>query len=246
MRDRDKTAEFRGTTHIAAVLDRSGSMQIVETETRNAYNTWLAETKKASKGQDVRYTLRLFDDRHEYPIQDAPIRTASKLDAKTYYARGMTALNDAFGGEILRLKPLVAKQDRCLILVMTDGIENASREINSSRLRDLIGKAEERPNWTIQYIGANQDAFAVGRAMGMRSSARITRSHDAVGTQSAFAAVAANTTSYLRSADNKAQNLSQDDYDLAAAIAGGAHPDDIQRIQKRLQKRDSSSGKWAK
>lgn len=231
-RNKAKNAPFRGVTHITAVLDRSGSMEVVIDESRSAYNNWLKETKKASIGQDVRFTLHLFDDRHEHPAIDTQIRNAQQLTKRNYYSRGMTALNDALGSEILRLKDIVTKKDRALILVMTDGLENASKEITSARLADLIRKAEERPNWTIQYIGANQDAFAVGRSMGMASSARITRSQDAVGTQSAFSVAAASTGSYLRSADTKASNFSQADYDLTRALATGAPSELIAKLQK--------------
>jgi len=236
MRDRVKTAAFRGTTHIAAVLDRSGSMEVVIDETRSAYNQWLAETKKASQGQDVLFSCKIFDDRIDYLHEGVQIRSARRLSKQDYFARGMTALNDAFGGEILRLKDLVGKKDRALILVMTDGLENASREITSIRLSDLIQKAEERPNWTIQYIGANQDAFAVGRAMGMRSSARITRHQNAEGTQSAFAAVTNSTSGYLAGAQMKAGNLNQEDYDAAYAIASGMDPETVARLQKAARK----------
>lgn len=232
MRDRDKKAAFKGTTYISAILDRSGSMSVVIDESRNAYNNWLKETKQASVGQDVDFTCLLFDDRQLYTHRGVQIRLAKQLTRTNYYPRGMTALNDALGSEILRLKDTVGKKDRCLILVMTDGLENASQEINSQRLKRLIEGSEERPNWTIQYIGANQDAFAVGRTMGMRSSPRITRHQDAHGTQSAGMTLSANTTEYLSSNSLKANGLRQADYDLMYARMQDADPETIQRLQK--------------
>lgn len=212
-------------THIAVVLDRSGSMGHLEDETIGAYNAWLADIKKASKGQKVLFTLHLFDDRHDLVYQDTPLSAVKKLDSSVYFARGMTALNDAFGQEILRLKDEADKNDRVVILVMTDGLENNSREITPSRLKALVRGADERPNWTIMYIGANQDAFAVGRDMGLTlNNTRVTSIPDSWGTQAAYATSSANIGSMLRGGQAKAQNVSQHDYDTKLAEIKGEKP----------------------
>lgn len=212
-------------THITVVLDRSGSMGPLQDETISAYNDWLKEIKAASKGQKVLFTLHLFDDRHDLVYQDTPLAAVKKLDANTYYARGMTALNDAFGQEILRLKGEAKKDDRVVMLVMTDGYENNSKEISGSRLRSLVSGADSKPNWTIQYIGANQDAFAVGRNLGLTlNNTRVTYDADTHGTHAAYATSSANLGSMLRSGGLKAQNVSQADYDLVKSQLAGTPP----------------------
>ena len=179
-----------GTTYISAILDRSGSMAGQVDDTIQGYNKWLSATKKAAKGLDTEYTLTLFDDAVEKPYQ-GPIRGAKKLTIDTYFARGTTALYDSLGGEILRLKDLVKKKDRAIILVMTDGHENASVEITLKRLADLVHNVDQAPNWSITFIGANIDTFDAGRRMGMTvNSGRINRSADALGNQAAFASAA--------------------------------------------------------
>lgn len=212
-------------THITVVLDRSGSMSHLTDETIGAYNQWLAEIKTASKGKTVDLTLLLFDDKLEYVYTDTKLAAVKKLTREVYYTRGMTALNDAFGRTILEMKEKTSKKDRAVILVMTDGLENASREISAARLRTLVAKADERPNWTIQYIGANQDAFAVGRQMGLtQNSTRVTATHDWAGTQAAYGASSGTLSNMLRGNDAKAVNITQHDYDTIKAELTGDKP----------------------
>lgn len=212
-------------THITVVLDRSGSMGPLQDETISAYNDWLKEIKAAAKGQKVLFTLHLFDDRHDLVYQDTPLVAVKKLDANTYYARGMTALNDAFGQEILRLKGEAKHDDRVVMLVMTDGYENNSKEISGSRLRSLVSGADSKPNWTIQYIGANQDAFAVGRNLGLTlNNTRVTYDADTHGTHAAYATSSANLGSMMRGGQIKAENVTQLDYDLVKAKLAGTPP----------------------
>lgn len=221
------------TTHITAILDRSGSMQGLVPETIGSYNSWLKEVKKAAKGRDTSFTLLLFDDRHEYHAKEIPATRAKKLDNTTYFARGLTALYDALGGEILRLKQQVRPADKCIILVMTDGLENASQEISLSRLRELVRGAEQRINWSVTFIGANMDTMAVGREMGMGRFARINRTNDAVGTQSAFtvasnytSGVLGNTRSVAAMPDQKEYNDAEADISLKIHLKKKALSDD--------------------
>lgn len=204
---------FTGTTYISAILDRSGSMAGQVDDTIEGYNKWRLATQKAAKGKDTEYSLVLFDDRVERPFQGA-IKNAKRLTIETYYARGMTALYDALGGEILRLKDTVKKKDRAIILVMTDGMENASREISLTRLADLVRAVDQAPNWSITFIGANIDTFGVGRAIGLTlNSSRITRSNDYIGTQSAFASASNYSSGVLGNTRSLADVPTQKEYD---------------------------------
>lgn len=217
--------DFEGTTYISAILDRSGSMGGQVDDTIGGYNAWLKDVKRASKGRDVAFTCLLFDDRLEYLYHDAAIRGAKQLTPKTYYARGTTALFDSLGGEILRLKRLVKPTDRAILLCMTDGIENASREIDHKRLADIVRGVDQLRNWSLTFIGANIDTFGVGRAMGMTlNSARINRSNDAYGTHAAFAA-SSGYVGQTVSGTRAIQDVpTQHEYDVLAAHARGEKP----------------------
>ena len=211
------TKRFTGKTHISVVLDRSGSMAELTDDTLGGFNTWLRAAKAAAKGKpDTFLTLHLFDDQHEYPYLDTPLGKVKPLTGAIYFARGTTALRDAFGAEILRLDRLVGKHDRALVLVITDGYENASTEVTHAQLRRAIQKHEKRPNWTFQYIGANQDAFAVGQDMGM-SANMVTARADAAGVACTYRAISANTADFVAQDRVIAAPLTQADYDAALA-----------------------------
>ena len=208
---------FTGTTHISVVLDRSGSMAHLVDDTIGGFNSWLRTTKAAAKGRpNTRLTLHLFDNEHEYPYLDTPLSQVKKLTRDVYYARGTTALLDAFGAEIIRLDELVGEDDRALVLVITDGYENASRVITYDHLRRAVKKHDKLPNWTFQYIGANQDAFAVGSDMGMRAN-MVSAQADAAGVAATYEVMSANMAEFVAADCGVAAPLTQADYDAALA-----------------------------
>jgi hypothetical protein len=203
------TRRFDGTT---------GSMACLTEDTIGGFNTWLRATKRASAGRPTLLTLHLFDDRHEYPYIATPLRRVKKLTHDVYYARGSTALLDAYAAEINRLDRVVGKRDRALILVITDGFENASREVTAAHVRRAIQQHERLPNWTFQYIGANQDAFAVGRDLGMTAN-MVSARGDAAGVAATYRYMSANASAFVASDDLSASDLSQADYDAAFDVA---------------------------
>lgn len=209
-------SKFKGTTHISAVLDRSGSMAGLEDETISGYNVWLAEVKKAalSSGNKTLLTLRLFDDKQEVVYAELPVTEAPELTAQVYFVRGYTALRDGLGAELMRLDKVTKKKDRALCMLITDGLENASREISADALKKMIADAEARENFTIVYLGADQDAFAAGGQLGMHKSQRVNMTKDSVGTRSVYRSAGAATGQMVNSGAG-AMSLSQADYDQA-------------------------------
>jgi hypothetical protein len=212
--------KFKGTTHISAVLDRSGSMAGLEQETISGFNGWLAEVKKAAvdSGNKTLLTLRLFDHRQEIVYAELPVTEAPELTSQVYFVRGFTALRDALGAELIRLDKVTKKKDRALALVITDGLENASKEITHATLTQLIAGAEARENFTIVYLGADQDAFAVGGQLGMQKASRVTTNKDAIGTRSMYRA-AAGMTGQMVNSGLRSTHLSQSEYDATDKAA---------------------------
>lgn len=205
--------KFSGTTHIGVCLDRSGSMQPLVDDTIGGFNTWLAETRKAAKGQDVRLTLQQFDNEHLWPYINTPIENVRKLNTRTYVPRGSTALRDAIGLTIGKLEEAMTRKDRALVVILTDGMENASIELSAAQLEQLIAQCEKRKNWNFTYLAANQDAFAVGHSLGFRRASTISTQPSPGGTRSAYSTAAAQTAGYVGGSSMQAQNVSQADYD---------------------------------
>lgn len=233
--------EFTGKTHIAVVLDRSGSMASVLDDTIGGYNTWLKESQKAGKGKDVSVTLHLFDHEHELPYKNADLQHVAALNKNTYVPRGSTALRDAFGQSINRLASEVKKGDRALIVVITDGYENASREFSSESLATLIAKYEKKKNWTFQYLAANQDAFAVGNSMGMRVASMVSTDHSPIGAMARSHVHTANSASYLAGTSLRASPITQAEYDdTLAALKKGEKPPTLGEKPKAKSKKPST------
>lgn len=147
-------------THIVAILDRSGSMGGKEREVVNAFNNFVEEQKKIPGKATL--TLILFDDKYEVPIKKVKLKKAPALTEKQYYVRGMTALNDAVGKSI----SMFDKEKKVIVLIQTDGMENASQEWKTEKLKDEIQR-RQKDGWEFVFIGAGIDAFAAGSMIGI-------------------------------------------------------------------------------
>ena len=150
-------------TDIIFVLDRSGSMGIVREATVKGYNDFL---KKYKMGTDKVYvTTVLFDDEYEVLDMRKNINEVKNLTNKTYYTRGCTALMDAIGKTINLVAKKVAECEKVIFVIITDGMENASREYNKDSVKKLIG---EHNNFEFVFMGANIDSYAEAGSIGIK------------------------------------------------------------------------------
>ena len=151
------------TTEVIFILDRSGSMSGLETDTIGGYNSILKQQREAEG--DVNVTTVLFDDRYELLHNRESIRNVSDLTAKEYYVRGCTALVDAMGITISRFIREIG-DEKVLFVITTDGYENASREYTADSVRKMIEKQKEK-GWEFIFMGANIDAVSTGKQYGI-------------------------------------------------------------------------------
>ena len=162
----------KNVTEIVFILDRSGSMGGLEEDTIGGYNS-LIEKQKQEDGEAYLTTV-LFDDRYEMIHKHEDIENVRPLTNKEYYPRGMTALLDAVGKTILKIKRQQERLDETeipentLVVITTDGHENASKEFTYRDIRTLIKKQTEIYNWEFIFLGANIDAAKEGEKFGIR------------------------------------------------------------------------------
>lgn len=154
--------------HIAVVLDRSGSMSSIAGDIVGGFNTFLSD-QKAEQG-DATITLAQFDDRDPFEllVDRADLRSVHCLDPGKYQPRGCTPLYDAIGTMIGRLDRSKGDED-VVVVIITDGLENASREFSAARVHGLIND-RRKAGWAFVFLGANQDAYATGADLGMAVS----------------------------------------------------------------------------
>ena len=159
---------------ITFVLDESGSMKVMEDAAREAFNEFLQE--QISHGGRTWWTLVTFNSQTSVRFEHIPGAEVRPLRNADYQPNAMTALYDALGDAITATqKRLVESQDRgnpndVIVVVMTDGMENASRRWTHQRVFDLITECEQS-GWQFIFLGANQDAWSVADRLGMRHAA---------------------------------------------------------------------------
>ena len=158
--------ETTKATDITMIIDRSGSMGSIREQVIRSFNDFLAE-QKAVKGE-ANISLIQFDDQYEVNYEGVDIQDAAELNATTYEPRGMTALNDAIGRTITNMKVrLQDTNDNVVVVITTDGMENASVEYSRSQIREMIKECEEKLGWKFIYLAADDATFDEYEGMGM-------------------------------------------------------------------------------
>lgn len=157
---------------IIVILDRSGSMESIRNDMIGGLNNFVAEQKGlTAEGKNVKFTLVQFDDKYETIYNRTNINDVAERNRDNYVPRGSTALHDAIGrtlnnlGTIYANLPESERPGRVVCLVCTDGFENASKEFSQYQVASMVKHQTDKYNWQFVYIGANQDAVAVGTQM---------------------------------------------------------------------------------
>lgn len=196
-------------THISIVLDRSGSMAELASDTIGGFNRFLEDQQKAPG--EATLTLVQFDHEYEVLYSCIPIKVIPPLNPDTFIPRGSTALFDAIGRGILEtgehLSALSEEQRpaRVIFVIYTDGLENASKLYTSPRIREMIAHQEKVYKWDFLFMGSNQDAIKNGAEIQIPMRGSLNVNATGQGTRSAFAALSRNT---VRVRDEMARGLS--------------------------------------
>ena len=187
-------------TELVFIIDRSGSMGGLESDTIGGFNS-LIEEQKELKG-DVTVSTVLFDNRHEVIHNRIDMREINPLTRKEYYVRGTTALLDAIGRSIRKIHEVYCetlKEERpakLMFIITTDGFENASREFTYTKVKRKIEEMKCKYNWEFIFIGANIDAVREAKRFGI-SEERAVRYHaDKQGTKKNYKAMGKAVGSY--------------------------------------------------
>ena len=168
-------------THLYFLLDRSGSMHSIKDDTEGGFDAFIAEQR--TQPGECRVTLAQFDDQYEEVYRDLPVAEVPPLRLQP---RGSTALLDSIGrlvgeaGSRLAALPEDQRPGVVVIGVMTDGHENASRELTHAQVKAMIERQTKDYNWQFLYMGADQDAIEVGSSIGVGATHSMTYSRGRV------------------------------------------------------------------
>ena len=202
----EETIRSNEKTQIICILDRSGSMSSIMSDSIGGFNTFLKQQKELP--DEATLTVALFDDKYELLYDNINIKNTKNITSKEWYPRGTTALYDAIGKTINNVKSNhnklgVEAPSKVLVCIVTDGYENSSKEYQLSDIEKLIKKCE-KDDWNFIYLAANQDAFAVGISFGVSAGNTYTYTADSTGVFNMSSTLTSASTSYrsMTSSDN--------------------------------------------
>ena len=159
------------STELVFILDRSGSMSGLESDTIGGFNSMLA--KQQAELGECRITTILFDNQYEVLHDRIDLKGVGPITDKEYFVRGNTALLDAIGTTINKIDSVqrnTAEEYRAkkvLFVITTDGMENASREFTYDKIKAMIERQKEKCAWEFIFLGANIDAVEVAGRFGV-------------------------------------------------------------------------------
>ncbi|NHC43197.1 VWA domain-containing protein [Bacillus sp. MM2020_1] len=183
----------RNLTELVFILDKSGSMAGLEADTIGGYNAMLKKQQKA-EGEAV-VTTALFDHDYELLHDRINIRGISPITEKDYEVGGTTALLDAIGftiQKIVNVQKRTSEEERAekvLFVITTDGMENASREFTTDKIKKMVQHQKDKYGWEFLFLGANIDAIATAARFGIGEDFAVEYHADHEGTQLNYEAV---------------------------------------------------------
>ena len=177
----------KNLTELVFILDRSGSMNGLEADTIGGFNAMIEKQKKA-EGEALVSTV-LFDNVSEVIHDRVNIMDIRPMTDRDYTVGGCTALLDAIGGAIHHICNIhkYARQEdvpeHTMFVIITDGMENASRFYRSERVKQMIERQKERYGWEFLFLGANIDAVETAGRFGIGADRAVNYHSDHLGTK---------------------------------------------------------------
>lgn len=189
-------------TELVFILDRSGSMSGLESDTIGGFNSLITKQKKEDGIAYV--TTVLFDTSLERIHDRLKLKDVPALTERDYTPGGCTALLDAIGTtvhHIARIHKYARPEDvpeKTVVVITTDGMENASRHYTLDEVRKLIEHEQEKYGWEFLFLGANIDAVEAASGIGIHASRAANFMHDDRGVDLCFDAACGAISSVQR------------------------------------------------
>lgn len=196
-------------TKIVFLIDRSSSMETLRDSVIDGFNEFIAGQKLQKDLCTV--SLYQFDDIFEEVFTNKSLDEVQKLDRNTYVPRGMTALYDSITRCINLTNTIVCPMDQTLIVIQTDGAENASKESSSQSVKALI-ETKQAEGWNFTFIGANLDAIAAARTIGIGASAALQFNSNELSNKAVYGLMTNKVSSYRSMKSTGAEGQAAIDY----------------------------------
>jgi uncharacterized protein YegL len=187
-------------TELVFILDRSGSMEGLESDTIGGFNSML--TKQQAEPGECRITTVLFDNQYDILHDRIDIKAVNPITDKEYSVRGSTALLDAIGKTINKISSVQKnttkkfRAEKVLFVITTDGMENASHEFDYDKIKSMIERKKSKSNWEFIFLGANIDAIDVANRFGVPQSRAQNFHNDSEGIELNYYVLSETISSY--------------------------------------------------
>ena len=197
-------------TELVFILDRSGSMGGLESDTIGGFNSMLA--KQQAEPGECRVTTVLFDNHYEVLHDRIDVKAVNPITDKEYFVRGSTALLDAVGRTINKIKSVQKntaedyRAEKVLFIITTDGMENASCEYNYHKIKMMIERQKSMYGWEFIFLGANIDAAEVASRFGVSRNRAQNFHNDGEGIALNYAILSETVASFRASAPGEGIN----------------------------------------
>ena len=165
-------------TELVCILDRSGSMASICDDAIGGFNTFL-KGQQETPGE-ARLTLVLFDNEYDVVYDCVPLAQVPPLTTQTFVPRGGTALLDAIArsldrvGQRLAATPEPQRPGKVIVVILTDGEENSSKQTTQAQVADRIAHQRNSYGWEFLFLAANQDAIAAAARLQIAAADAVT------------------------------------------------------------------------
>ena len=180
----------RNLTELVFILDRSGSMSGLESDTIGGFNSFIEKQKK--EDGECLVSAVLFNQKSEVLYDREDISHIRKMKEEDYFASGCTALIDALGNGIRHIRNVhkyIRKEDvpaKTVFVIITDGLENASVRYSSDEVKKMVELQKEK-GWEFLFLGANIDAVQTAKRYGIEEDRTVDYLNDQKGIKKNFA-----------------------------------------------------------
>lgn len=172
-------------TEVVFILDESGSMECLKSDTVGGFNS-LIEKQKSEEGEAV-VSAVLFSTESRVLLDRVPVDRVKKLTDRDYCPNGGTALLDAVGdavkhiGNIHKYARPEDVPEHTLFVINTDGMENSSRRYTADKVKKMISRQQEKYGWEFIFLGANIDAAETAESIGIGRASAVDFVYDDIG-----------------------------------------------------------------
>lgn len=180
-------------TELVFILDKSGSMAGLESDTIGGYNAMLK--KQQEQPGEAIVTTVLFDDKYELLHDRINIKGINPITEKEYFVEGCTALLDAIGKTIKKIDNAQRhtseeeQAEKVMFVITTDGMENASKEYSYNKIKAMVKQQKKKYGWEFIFLGANMDAVETAGRFGIDADRAANYNADSQGTSLNFTVV---------------------------------------------------------